>query len=236
MKKKYAKVLLISDLHIPFHHPDSFAFLKALKKKYSPDFILNGGDETDGSAISFHDSNPDMDSAGKELIEARKHIKELEKIFPKMVLLHSNHGSLIYRRAMKHGLPKAYFKSYNEFLEVGKGWEWVNDYNIPLSDGTEVFCTHGMTADGLKLAMQFGKNTCQFHFHSKFNIQYFSNPDKLVWSVQCGCLIKQSHMAFEYAKNFKTRFIVGTAMILNGQPKLFPMVLNSNGRWTGKLV
>jgi hypothetical protein len=47
-----------------------------------------------------------------------------------------------------------------------------------------------------------------------------------VWSVQCGCLIKQSHMAFEYAKNFKTRFIVGTAMILNGQPKLFPMVLD----------
>ena len=68
MKKKYAKVLLISDLHIPFHHPDSFGFLKALKKKYSPDFILNGGDETDCSAISFHDSNPDMDPVGEELV------------------------------------------------------------------------------------------------------------------------------------------------------------------------
>ena len=234
--KRYKRVLLISDLHIPFHHPDSFAFLKALKKEYKPDFVLNGGDETDCSALSFHDSNPDMDSAGKELIEAKKHIHELEKIFPKMILLHSNHSSLIYRRALKFGMPKAYLKSYNEFMGVGKGWEWVDDYNIPLSDGTEVFCTHGMTADGLKLAMQFGKHTCQFHFHSKFTIAYFSNPDKLIWSLQCGCLIKQSHMAFEYAKNFKSRFIVGTAMILDGQPKLFPMVLNKEGKWIGKLV
>jgi predicted MPP superfamily phosphohydrolase len=234
--KRYKRVLLISDLHIPFHHPDSFDFLKALKKEYKPDFVLNGGDETDCSALSFWDSNPDMDSAGKELIEAKKHIHELEKIFPKMILLHSNHSSLIYRRALKAGMPKAYLKSYNDFLEVGKGWEWVDEYNIPLSDGTEVFCTHGMTADGLKLAMQYGKHTCQFHFHSKFTIGYFSNPDKLIWSLQCGCLIKQSHMAFEYAKNFKSRFIVGTAMILDGQPKLFPMVLNKEGKWIGKLV
>ena len=234
MKNK--RILVISDMHIPYHHKDSIKFLKEIKKQFKPDRIINIGDSLDFHAISMHDSNPDLYSAGQELTEARKYIKELENIFPKMILLHSNHGSLIYRRAMKHGLPKAYFKSYNDFLEVGKGWEWVNDYNIPLSDGTEVFCTHGMTADGLKLAMQYGKNVCQFHFHSKFNIQYFSNPDKLVWSLQCGCLIKQSHMAFEYAKNFKTRFIVGTAMIIDGQPKLFPMVLDSKGKWIGKLV
>ena len=114
--KRYKRVLLLSDLHIPFHHPDSFDFLKALKKKYKPDFILCGGDETDCSALSFHDSNPDMDSAGKELIEAKKHIHELEKIFPKMILLHSNHSSLIYILALKHCIPKSYLKSYNYFL------------------------------------------------------------------------------------------------------------------------
>ena len=40
-------------------------------------------------------------------------------MFPEMILLHSNHSSLIYRRALKHGMPKAYLKSYNDFLEVG---------------------------------------------------------------------------------------------------------------------
>jgi predicted MPP superfamily phosphohydrolase len=234
--KRYNTVLLISDLHIPYHHPDSFAFLKALKKEYKPDFVLCGGDETDAHALSMHSHDPDLDSAGKELVEAKKHIKELEKLFPKMVLLHSNHSSLIYRRALKFGMPKAYLKSYNEFMGVGKGWEWVDDYNIPLSDGSECFCTHGMTADGIKLAMQYGKNVAQFHFHSKFNINYFSNPDNLIWSLQCGSLTKQSSLAFEYAKNFRLRFIVGTAMIIDGQPKLFPMVLNKEGKWIGKLV
>ena len=78
--KRYKKVLLISDLHIPYHHPESFDFLQALKKEYKPDFILCGGDETDAHALSMHSHDPDLDSAGKELVEAKKHIKELLNI------------------------------------------------------------------------------------------------------------------------------------------------------------
>ena len=238
MSKKYKCVLLVSDLHIPYEHKDSWDFLSALKQKYKKDIdlVVGMGDELDQHAISFHESNPDLYSAGHELSVAQDKIQTLYKMFPKMKLLHSNHSSLIYRRALKHGLPKAYFKSYNEFLGVGKGWEWVDDLTITLSDGQECFFTHGLSADVLKVAMQYGKNVSQAHFHTKFSVSYFSNPDKLVWSLQCGSLIDQKSMAFDYAKNFKTRFIVGTAMIINGQPKLFPMVLNKNGRWIGKIV
>ena len=153
-----------------------------------------------------------------------------------MLILHSNHSSLIYRKALKHGMPKAYLRSYNDFLEVDHKWKWVDELNLKLSDGTECFFTHGMSADGLKLAMQYGKNVCQFHFHSKFNIQYFSNPDSLVWSLQCGCLTKQSSLAFEYSKNFRLRFVIGTGAIINGQPILYPMILDNKGKWTGKIV
>jgi hypothetical protein len=44
-------------------------------------------------------------------------------MFPKMDLLDSNHGSLVYRRAFKHGIPRAYIKNYNDYLEVGKWLE-----------------------------------------------------------------------------------------------------------------
>jgi hypothetical protein len=54
--------------------------------------------------------------------------------------------------------------------------------------------------------------------------------------MQVGCLIHQKSMAFDYAKNFKSRFIVGCGVIINGQPKLMPMVLNTQGRWIGKIV
>jgi len=236
LNMKYKKVLVISDLHIPYHHRHAFDFLKALKNKYKPDLVINIGDELDQHAISMHDSNPDLMSAGDELRASRVYIKELEKIFPKMILVHSNHSSLVYRRALKYGLPRDYLRSYNEFLSVGPGWQWVDDVTITLSDNTRCFFTHGMSADVLRLSMQMGMHVVQGHYHSKFSIGYFSNPDALIWSMQVGCLTSQKSMAFDYAKNFKNRFIVGCGMILDGQPKLMPMVLNQDGEWIKKIV
>lgn len=229
-------VLVISDLHIPYHHQDAFDFLKALKDKYQPDMVVNIGDELDHHAISMHEHNPDLMSAGDELRNARAYVKELEKIFPKMTLVHSNHSSLVYRRALKFGLPKDYLKSYNEFLGVGKGWQWVDDLTLTLSDGQRCFFTHGMSADVLKVAQQYGMSTVQGHYHTKFSIGYYSNPDRLCFGMQVGCLINQKSMAFDYAKNFKSRFIVGCGMITDGQPKLMPMVLNKDGRWNKKII
>ena len=236
MAKGYSSVLVISDLHAPWQHPDALEFLLSIKKKIKPDFVLNVGDECDAHALSMHDSDPDLPSAGDELKMAKKVIHDLEKIFPEMTLLHSNHSSLIYRRALKHGMPRAYLRNYNEFLEVGPGWQWVDDINFKVSDGSEVFATHGISADGLKLAMQYGKNVIQGHFHSKFNIQYFSNPDNLIWSMSCGCLTKQSSLAFQYARNFRMRFVIGTGAVIDGQPKLFAMQMDKHGRWTGEIV
>jgi len=228
-------VLVISDLHIPYHHQDAFEFLKALKKKYKPVLIVNIGDELDHHAISMHEHNPDLMSAGDELKQSKEYVRELEKIFPEMTLVHSNHSSLVYRRALRYGLPKDYLKSYNEFLGVGDGWKWVDDLTITLSNNSRCFFTHGMSADVLKVAQQYGMNTVQGHYHTKFCIGYYSNPDALIWGMQVGCLINQKSMAFDYAKNFKSRFIVGCGMIIDGQPKLMPMVLDRNGRWNNMI-
>lgn len=233
---KYKKVLAIGDLHIPYHHKDSFAFLRALKKKYKGfDLVVNMGDELDQHAISMHDSNPDLPSAGDELRLAKTYVKELEGIFPDMTLLDSNHSSLVYRRALKYGLPKAYLKHYNEFLNVGKGWKWVDDLTISLNDGSRCFFTHGMSANVLQIAQKMGMHAVQGHYHSKASIQYYSNPDNLNWAMQTGCLTNQQSLAFGYSKNFKDRFICSSAVIVDGQPRIHPMVIK-NHRWIGKVV
>ena len=82
-------ILVISDQHIPHHHIDMLDFLRAIKKKYKPTRILNIGDEIDGHAISYHQPNPDLASAGDELRKAVKIIHELEDLFPKMDLVHN---------------------------------------------------------------------------------------------------------------------------------------------------
>ena len=94
-------ILIISDTHIPYHHKDLIPFLKDIKKIFKPDRIVHIGDEVDKHAMSFHDSDPDLPSAGDELKQSLPIIKELEALFPKMDLLDSNHGSLVYRRALK---------------------------------------------------------------------------------------------------------------------------------------
>ena len=35
-----SRILFISDLHIPFHHKDSFDFLRHLKQKYKPTRVI----------------------------------------------------------------------------------------------------------------------------------------------------------------------------------------------------
>jgi predicted phosphodiesterase len=64
---KNNRILVISDQHMPFQHPDMFDFLSAIKKRYKPTRIVNIGDEIDNHDLSFHDSDKDLPSAGYEL-------------------------------------------------------------------------------------------------------------------------------------------------------------------------
>lgn len=228
-------ILIISDTHIPYHHKDLIPFLKAIKKKYKPDRVVHIGDEVDKHAMSMHDSDPDLPSAGDELKQSLPIIKQLENLFPDMDILDSNHGSLVYRRALKHGIPKAYLRHYNEFLEVGKGWKWHDDLTLDTPGGPVYFC-HGKVADVLKLAQSMGMSCVQGHYHSSYSIKYYGNSLGLYFGLQVGCLIDKDSLAFRYNKTQRARPIIGLGMIIDGLPKLIPMVLNKNGRWIGKIT
>ena len=229
------KILIISDMHLPYQHKDSIIFLKEIKKEFKPDMIVNIGDLLDFHAISMHEHNPDLYSAGMELDKAKEYIKQLEDIFPEVVEVDSNHSSLVYRRALKFGMSKQFLKPYGEFLGTRK-WTWVDDLTLTMSDGKRCFFTHGRSADILKVSQTMGMSAVQGHYHTKFLISYWANPDNLFFAMNVGCLINQKSMAFNYAKNFKTRFILGCGIIINGVPRLLPMVLNNNGDWIKKLV
>ena len=183
----------------------------------------------------MHEHNPDLYSAGMELDKAKEYIKQLEDIFPEVVEVDSNHSSLVYRRALKFGMSKQFLKPYGEFLGTRK-WTWVDDLTLTMSDGKRCFFTHGRSADILKVSQTMGMSAVQGHYHTKFLISYWANPDNLFFAMNVGCLINQKSMAFNYAKNFKTRFILGCGIIINGVPRLLPMVLNNNGDWIKKIV
>ena len=231
----YKSILIISDTHIPYENKFLIPFLKALTKKYKKfDRVIHLGDEVDNAGMSFHDKDSEMPSSGDELKLALPKIKELEKMFPKMDLLDSNHGSLVFRRAFKYGIPKSYLKNYNDFLQVGNGWKWHEDITLDTPLGKVYFC-HGKTNNIFAHAQSLGMSAVAGHYHSLYGCRFYGNSLGLYYGLQCGCLIDPQALGFKYNKLQKARPVIGTAVIINGIPILEPMILDKKGHWIGKL-
>ena len=230
---KCKSILVISDMHLPYHHKDLLSFLKAIKTKYSPDRIVCIGDEVDYHAISFHAHDPDLFSPADELKSAILHLKQIYKLFPKVDVIDSNHGSLVYRKAKAMGLPRNVFKSYNAILEAPKYWKWHNDLTLTMSDGNKVFFHHGKSSAVGKLSKNMSMSSVQGHYHSRFEIFHWANPTGLFFDMRVGCLINDHSMAFAYNKTTMDRPIIGCGIILDGQPKLLPLIKDNKSRWTG---
>lgn len=231
--KLIARLLCISDMHKPYGHPDTFDFLKALQAKYGFDHVLIGGDEIDYHAISFHDSDPDLLSAGHELEAAIKELEPLYKLFPKADVLESNHGSLVYRKGKHHGLPRHVLKEYRDVLRAPEGWNWRETFVYQFTSGQKAFATHGVSKDYLKAGKNLGMSFIQFHFHNELGIRYWKVNGQLLFAMQCACLVDDTSLAMAYNKAILERPIEGCAGVIDGMPRLFPMCLDSEGRWTG---
>lgn len=227
-------ILVISDYHAPYNHPDAVPFLRACKAKYKPTDVVCIGDEADFHALSYHESNPDLPSAGEELRLAVKQLRPLYALFPKCTVIESNHGSMVLRKAITGGIPKAAVQSYNATLQAPPSWKWVDDLIIKTELGPVYFC-HGKSPTPGKLASQYGMSTVEGHFHEKADIHYISTPERLMFGLHTGCLANDKSLALQYNKINPKRPIVSIAVIVNGIPHIQPMVLNSKGRWTGRL-
>ncbi len=227
-------ILVISDLHAPYNHPDSVRFLKAVKAKYRPDKVVCIGDEVDFHDLSYHESNPDLDSAGTELAKAIKNLRPIYRLFPQCTVIESNHGSMVLRKALTAGIPRKAIQSYNSILEAPIGWVWEFDTIVQTPLGPVYFC-HGKSPTPGKLASQYGMSTVQGHYHEKAQINYISTPEKLMYDVHTGCLADDKSLALGYNKVNPKRPIVSVVVIINGIPQIIPMVLAKGGRWVGKL-
>jgi len=210
-------------------------FLKDLKKKYKPTRVILSGDEADFHAISFHDADPDLPSAGPELKRAIKTLDPIYSLFPTAEVLESNHGSLVMRKALANGLSRAFFKTPGDILEAPKTWSWHFDISLKLPDGTDCYFHHSKGVNALKNSQAMGQSFVQGHHHELFNIQYWGNPNALLFGMTVGCLVDPKSLALAYNKNNLRRPVIGCAMIVSSIPQLCPMILDRKGRWRGYL-
>ncbi len=237
MKQVNAKnkaVLLIGDSHLPYEHIDYLDFVKAVSEKYSCKVHIHMGDYEDNHAISFHKSDHELFSAGDELESVILKTEEWNKAFPKLLMLDSNHGSLVFRRLKHDGIPLTYLKPLKEIYNTPK-WTWYEDILLKTALG-DVYLCHGKSGMYNKLAKEIGCSAAQGHFHGKFEITWSNSVFHQRFNMFVGCGINRKSMAFAYGKNNIPQPMLGCGVILeNGMPLLVKMTLNAKGRWTKKL-
>ena len=233
----YRAIVVMPDLHAPYHHKHALAFMRMVKERFRPDLVINLGDEADKHAMSFHDSDPNLHSAGDELEATKPVLAELHSIFPRMLLCDSNHGSMHYRKAKAHGMPVQYLRTYREILLPGiksNGWQWAESWRVRTPMGDVLF-KHQPSGPILTDASHNQCNLVVGHHHGKFSIEYGASSARLYWGGFFGCLIDKDSLAFAYGKHTMYKPILGCGVIINGVPTLIPMLLDSNGDWVGHL-
>lgn len=232
---KARSILVIPDLHAPYHHLDALAFLKNIREDFHPDLVVCLGDELDYHALSFHDSDPNLDSAGTELEKGREFLLELHEEFPEMLICHSNHGSMAYRRAKAHGIPAQLIRSYREVIFRGGGnrWSWAEHWKVNTPLGPILF-----KHQSSNILTDAAHNSCNLivgHNHGQFSVEYSASSAHLYFGAYSGCLVDKDSMAFAYGKHSLRKPVLGCTVVLNGRPVCIPMVLRADSRWVGRL-
>ena len=224
------KILVIGDTHFPYSHPDCISFLSKLNQYYKPDTVVHIGDEADYHSQNFHGVDPDLPSAFDELEVTKSWIKRLEKIFPKMTLLESNHGSLVLRRAIASKMSRNFIKPYNDILDVNKNWVW-KDKHIIKTDKYKICFAHQFSKDIAKAVKETSMCCVQGHFHTVSEVKFVANDYSLNWGISTGCLINKDSLSMAYMKVNVSKPILSSAVITDGIPFITPMVLKKNGSW-----
>jgi hypothetical protein len=127
--------LVISDLHIPYHHPKAFDFLYKVYRAYKCQYVLNVGDIVDNHSGSYHESEPDAYGPEEEYELAKRYMQDLQDMFPVMTITPGNHCLIPQRKAKTVGLPSSMLSDFNRIYDLDDGWEWVDVFKFDSGKG-----------------------------------------------------------------------------------------------------
>ena len=238
LNKKANSILVISDTQFPCEHRDALNFVKAVKKRYKPDLVVQIGDIADFGSMSNYDTDPDYLSPKNELEAVKKRVAKWSKVFPKMYVTLGNHEMRLYRKALKAGLPESVLKSFNDIVGAPKGWKFTERLKLNYKDvRRRILFVHTGTGATSKqgLAPTENANVVHGHIHASYWVKWHSTSDALHWDMNVGCLIDDESIVFKYNKQQTKRPILGVGVIKDNLPVLVPMLLNGKGRWIGRL-
>lgn len=216
-----SRYLFIGDTHLPYEHPKYLAHCCRIRDLIKPDKVYHVGDVYDFHASSFHDSDPDLFSAGKELEMAKKHVERWYKEFPQLSAVIGNHDAIPARKAFAAGLSNNAVANLNEIFGTTK-WKWQDEYIIQ-GGRHHYWLKHSWPGKTISDGGTGGYSVIAGHVHSKAQIVWSQFPRHSTFSLQVGCGVNSKLAAFRYAKQDRRMSIMSCASIVNGEPQLHRM-------------
>lgn len=236
LPKSIKKVLVLSDIHFPYHDVEALTAALNYGKSNNIDAIFLNGDIMDFYQVSFHEKDPRKTDIAEELEICRQFFKQLKDNFSCPIYFIPGNHEMRLERYLRVKAPE--LLSVTEFrldvlLKVG---EYKIEY---LTHGTKVYfgkllVEHGDKMKGAggvnparTLLLKFKRPTICGHFHrtSSANSKVYDDDSMMAWTSGCLCELEPSYMELnEHNHGFiivnindDDTFNVENKMIINGK-------------------
>lgn len=222
----------------PFDHPDAVEFLKAVRDSYQPELVICHGDELDLQFLKKAFMNAESPGPVRELEQGKAFVAKVAKLFPRMLLLTSNHIHTRIRYAQSQGnIPRIMMRDWREIIEAPAEWEW-RDYVIAREWLWEHGHDIGMGGRGTiaeETVKRFGRplSVIRGHVHSQLGDHIkpiWITPTRQLRMFYVGCLMDKNAVGYT-----RSPTVNGCAVTYRGVPHPIPMPKNKHDRWTGSL-
>ena len=218
------RIVIISDLQVPFHDEKAVKSLAAFIRKWRPDDVLCVGDEIDFQTISRWSSGRDEWSGtiGRDRDTAQRVLYELQVSH----IVRSNHTDRLYKSLSRRlpgliGLPELEYENFMGFKTLGikfhrKPYEISPDWIMVHGDEQAINHNAGLTALGA--ARRHGKSVVCGHTH-RLGLSAFSEASggvlgRVLRGLEVGHLMDETQAyytrgTFNWQKGFGKLIVTG---------------------------
>jgi predicted phosphodiesterase len=237
-----SRILVISDLQIPYHHEAAVKNLIKLVNREKFDLVLNTGDELDMQAQSKWAKGTGLEWEG-QLDADRTTAQNILWDLRTTDITRSNHTDRLYHTLLRGapsliGLPELEYPAFMDFKSLGirfhkKPFEFHPNWVLVHGDEGSMNSNAGLTALGL--AKKFGKSVVCGHTH-RAGISAYSEgiggSYRTLWGVEAGNVMDKKKAS--YLKAGAANWQMSVAILETYGKNLTPMLIpiNKDGSFT----
>ena len=209
------RVLVCSDLHLPFAVDGWLDFVKSTYTKYNCDTLVINGDLIDNHAMSFHTSETDADSAVEEFKKAKAMIKDLSDAFPNAYWLMGNHDVIPKRKNKEMGIDDLFLKTFHQLFDLPDTWILLDELKLDNVYYRHIACARGIMG-ARNSAISNRMSTVVSHEHSYGNVFYVTSPQgETIFGMNTGCLMDETTYASRYGQFNRYKGTLGCGVVFS---------------------